>query len=72
MMLKYYLFLSIVGSTFALFGIGQKQSAGAQGQLFCDNAPAANVLVKLFDNNGMQLLLLFGFFSIFKCTFDHN
>uniref|UniRef100_A0A914Q083 Uncharacterized protein n=1 Tax=Panagrolaimus davidi TaxID=227884 RepID=A0A914Q083_9BILA len=32
-------------------GIGRDQSAGAQGQLLCNGRPAANVKVKLYDDD---------------------
>lgn len=47
--------VAFVGITIALLGIGRKQSAGATGTLMCDNSPAVNVLVKLYDNNGIIL-----------------
>jgi hypothetical protein len=33
------------------FGIGRTQSAGAEGILLCEGKPAANVLVKLYDDD---------------------
>lgn len=59
-MFKYIVVLSIafVGIAIALLGIGRKQSAGATGTLMCDSSPAANVLVKLYDNNGRFIFII--------------
>lgn len=37
--------------TFTLQLIGRTQSAGVRGYLMCGNKPAANVLVKLYDDD---------------------
>ena len=43
----------LVGEINGLFGIGigRKQSAGVKGALMCDGKPAANVEVKLYDDD---------------------
>lgn len=53
-MLRSILPVFLVSSAFAILGVGRQQAAGVRGQLMCDNQPAANVKVKLYDDNSMS------------------
>ncbi|VDL73797.1 unnamed protein product [Nippostrongylus brasiliensis] len=47
--MQFVVFLSIVGSTVAIFGIGTKQSVAVSGRLMCNGRAAADVKVKLYE-----------------------
>uniref|UniRef100_A0A7E5A0V8 Transthyretin-like family protein n=1 Tax=Panagrellus redivivus TaxID=6233 RepID=A0A7E5A0V8_PANRE len=49
---------AVVGSSMAL--IGRTQSSGAEGTLMCNGRPAANVLVKLYDEDDTDMDDLMG------------
>ncbi|TKR71947.1 hypothetical protein L596_019475 [Steinernema carpocapsae] len=58
-----FLAASCVLVTEAVMGIGRTQSAGVRGTLMCNNKPAANVKVKLYDDDrgiGMDDLMASG------------
>ncbi|KAE9556456.1 hypothetical protein FO519_000341 [Halicephalobus sp. NKZ332] len=48
--MKALILLALCVSAYAI-GIGRQQSAGVRGQLVCDGKPAANVKVKLYDDD---------------------
>ncbi|KAK5979208.1 TransThyretin family domain, partial [Trichostrongylus colubriformis] len=47
------LLLCLVGSSYALLGIGSTQSVAVSGRLICNGQPASNVQVKLYEKENI-------------------
>lgn len=58
---------ALVVSTEALGIIGRTQSAGVKGILMCNKKPAANVKVKLYDDDRGSSYLILLFFTRNEC-----
>ncbi|KAJ1354235.1 hypothetical protein KIN20_011109 [Parelaphostrongylus tenuis] len=58
MILLAVIFLTSVGCSDALFGIGTTQSVAVQGRLECNGKPASNVKLKLYEKEAILDVLM--------------